>query len=269
MVNLEKRDKRKLEKLFEMETGYVLDFSNKTIEAFVLDSIDVDIYDKRYSSYGESKANRLRRLWDILDTAKLKKLLNELIDRKIELEEEKKERKEMYGDDYDIDYKLIETCRAIVDNLSGNQMTEKADELNQIVIPDKSVDMLMKSIKENIENKEPELAMDRLHTFAVKYIRSLCTKYQIQFDRNKPLHSCYGEYIKYLDKNGLIEAELTKKIFKYSISIFDSYNYVRNNQSYAHDNEVLNYQESKLIFNSISSILVFIDSIEQTRKLSK
>ena len=109
------------------------------------------------------------------------------------------------------------------------------------------------------------MALDRLHTYCVKYIRGICDKYEISYDENKPLHSCFGEYIKHLRNNQLIETDMTNTILKSSISIFSDFNFVRNRKSYAHDNEILNYEESLLIYRSVTSILCFIESIEAKR----
>jgi hypothetical protein len=43
----------------------------------------------------------------------------------------------------------------------------------------------------------------------------------------------------------------------------ESFNKVRNDQSFAHDNPILNYNESILIFNNIASSVKFIESIER------
>ena len=51
-------------------------------------------------------------------------------------------------------------------------------------------------------------------------------------------------------------------IMKSSISLLDSFNDVRNNQSLAHDNQILNYDESVLIFNNIINLIKFIENIE-------
>jgi hypothetical protein len=72
----------------------------------------------------------------------------------------------------------------------------------------------------------------------------------------------FGEYIKYLRGNEHIESQMTERILKSSISIFDAFNYVRNNQSFAHDNKILNYGESVLIANYFFSTIKFIEVIE-------
>ncbi len=48
MAQLSIIERRKLETLFEMGGGYVLDFSNRTLEDFVADSVGAEIYDNRY-----------------------------------------------------------------------------------------------------------------------------------------------------------------------------------------------------------------------------
>jgi hypothetical protein len=99
----------------------------------------------------------------------------------------------------------------------------------------------------------------------VKYTRVLCEKRGISVDRDKPLHALFGEYVKQLKQQGLIESEMTERILKSSISTMEAFNRVRNEQSFAHDNPVLNYNESLLIFNHVSAAIRFIGAIEGQR----
>jgi hypothetical protein len=59
--------------------------------------------------------------------------------------------------------------------------------------------------------------------------------------------------VKCLKAEGRIDSEMTERILKSSISLLEAFNHVRNHQSFAHDNPVLNYEESRLIFNSTVS----------------
>jgi len=68
--------------------------------------------------------------------------------------------------------------------------------------------------------------------------------------------------VKYLDQHTLIESEMSRKILKSSISVLDSYNSVRNNQSLAHANPLLNRDESVLICSDIFSLIKFVKSTE-------
>lgn len=106
------------------------------------------------------------------------------------------------------------------------------------------------------------LALDRLHTYMVKYVRKLCDKHYIEYEKEEPLHCCYGKYVKQVVKEGRVESEMSKVILKTGISILDKFNYVRNNKSYAHDNDVLNNDESMFIYKTIVNIVEFINLIE-------
>ena len=45
MANLSYREKADLEALFEMQSGYVMDFSNNSFARFVGDVINLDVYE--------------------------------------------------------------------------------------------------------------------------------------------------------------------------------------------------------------------------------
>lgn len=122
---------------------------------------------------------------------------------------------------------------------------------------------LAKSVREKIENNEPEIALDHLHTYLIKYFRELCLTYDVTFQKDTPLHSLFGSYLKRINEEGKIESDLSKNILKYSISILDKYNDIRNNNSFAHDNDLVKHNEAKLIFNYISNLIQFINTIEE------
>lgn len=63
MAELKHGEKRDLEEFLQMRTGYVLDFSNRTFQEFVLDSTGLNIDDENVGGSG-SKANRLRYFWE-------------------------------------------------------------------------------------------------------------------------------------------------------------------------------------------------------------
>ena len=63
MANLTTLEKQILEKLFQMNGGYVLNFSDRTMGEFFRDDVGVDIYNQKYNYASGSKANRMRGLW--------------------------------------------------------------------------------------------------------------------------------------------------------------------------------------------------------------
>lgn len=159
---------------------------------------------------------------------------------------------------------LHEECQKIVQALKSENPVENIDALTPNS-DEKDFSVLAEAIRESIEKNEPEKALDRLHTFTIKYIRQLCDNHEIVYDKDKPLHSLFGEYIKAIDKKGIIESEMTKRILKSSISVLEAFNDVRNNKSFAHDNPILNYNESILIFNDISNVIRFLETIEKPK----
>ncbi|MBM3786982.1 MAG: hypothetical protein FJW30_21705 [Acidobacteria bacterium] len=80
MADLTIVEKKKLEQFFGMGSGYVLDFSNRSFEEFVRDSVGLDIFDSRYDYGSGAKANRLRAFWMKESNAVVGKLLSDLLD---------------------------------------------------------------------------------------------------------------------------------------------------------------------------------------------
>ena len=63
MAVLTTLEKQILEKLFQMDGGYVLNFSDRTMGEFFRDDIGVDINNQKYNYASGSKANRMRGFW--------------------------------------------------------------------------------------------------------------------------------------------------------------------------------------------------------------
>jgi hypothetical protein len=239
-------ERRKLERLLEMGGGYVLDFSNRTLEEFVLDVVGKEIYDEKYDYASGSKANRLRAFWSEEPDHLTARLVDSLIE---------------YAVDLGCDAELAESCRSISRRLLQNAPVPDLEAIRPNA-DDPDFDTLADAVRKSIDNNEPEAGLDRLHTFTVRYLRVLCKKREIDVSRSKPLHSLLGELLKALRAEGAVESQMAERILRSSISILDSFNDVRNNRSLAHDNKLLTYAEALLIFNSISSIIRFLTSIE-------
>ena len=80
MSDLTSIEKLKLEKLLEMGSGYVVDFSNKTFQEFILENSNIDIYDEKYDYNSGSKANRLRAFWKEESNYIVAELLEKLLE---------------------------------------------------------------------------------------------------------------------------------------------------------------------------------------------
>jgi hypothetical protein len=242
-------ERRKLEKLLGMGSGYVLNFSDRTFGEF-FDEFRVEIDAERYHTRGRSKANRMRTFWDLDNNYVVGRVINGLIE---------------YGTDEqclsDSSLSLIDDCRKTVQRLLSDQPVAELEALMAIG-DERDFEVLAEHVREAIEKNQPEGALDRLHTFVMKFVRNACEEHDVEVVRDKPLHSLFGEYVRALRDGSHLESAMTERILKSSISVLEAFNDVRNNKSLAHDNPILNYEESLLIFNHVAASIRFIRSLE-------
>ena len=250
MSNITFPEKTRFEKLFEMKSGYVLDFYKSTFQEFVADSVGKDIFDEKYNKASGLKANRLRAFWAEEPNHIVGKLLSDLLDHYVA---------ECRSDGQE---DLLADCRRIASHLLQSGPVDDAAAFSPLT-DDRDFELVARAVRDSIDRNEPELGLDRLHTFVVRFMRGLCAQRGIATERDKPLHSLVGEYVKQLRSAGQLESEMTERILKSSISVLESFNRVRNDQSLAHDNPVLNHNESLLIFNHIASSVRFLVVLEQ------
>lgn len=256
MSDLNGSERRKLEKLLGMGSGYVLNFSDRTFGNF-FDEYRVEIDAQQYLIKGTSKANRMRAHW-MLDTNQIVgRVISGLIDYAIE--------ESCFGDSNPV---LIDDCRKIAQRLLSDQPVTEIDAL-AATTDERDFEVVAKHVREAIEKNQPEGALDRLHTFVIKFVRIACGQHGIEINRDKPLHSVFGEYVRALRDGGYLESAMTERILKSSISVLEAFNDVRNNKSLAHDNPILNYEESLLIFNHVAASIRFIKSLDSKIKVKE
>lgn len=119
MAQLKTTQKRYFENLFNMNTGYVLDFTNKEFAQLFSDTVSINIYDNKYAENGTSKAKRLRAFWALETDLIVGKVLNELLEI-WKFEQLKKSQT--------INNELYDECKVIVNKLLGNEIEEKTEE---------------------------------------------------------------------------------------------------------------------------------------------
>ena len=218
MSDLSSIEKRKLERLLQMGTGYVLNFSDRTFGEFFEGHTGLDIDHVRYKAGGTSKANRLRSFWAIEPNHLVGKVITSMIE---------------YGTEFDClldDLPLMVDVRRIIVRLTQGSPVAEIDALSAPA-DERDFDVAAKQIREAIDKNQPEAALDRLHVFVMKFMRTLCNQRGITVTRDKPMHSMIGEYVKRLREDGHLESEMTERILKSSISVLEAFNGVRNNQS--------------------------------------
>jgi len=126
MSSLNEVEKRYFENILEMQTGYVLDYSDATYGEF-FKSFNIPIHSLKYQTYGTSKAKKMRSFWDQENDDLVARVLSELL--------------EAYETDCVLNGKTINTpvldiCKKAVSRLKGVEIKEEkkdkaADFLNK------------------------------------------------------------------------------------------------------------------------------------------
>lgn len=255
MADIEYGDQKVIEKYLGMKDGIVLDYSNATFRDMVHGITKVDIGLEKYNDFGTSKANKLRSFLKKEPALIVAALLEETLRHRDEWEA---------GDKWgriEPDPQLREQFAGVIAKLRGDiQVPEVA--VLKAANDDEDFVALANKLRESVEKGEVRESLDRLHTYLVKYFREMCAKHGIEIIKDEPLNAVYGKYIKSLRAEKMIDSTMAEKIIQSTFQCVEAFNDVRNNKSYAHDNPVLNHEESVLIFNYLTSTLRFLQSIE-------
>lgn len=188
MADLSSIERRKLERLFRMGGGYVLDFSDRTFSEFFEEhtrrNIDAAIYRER----GTSKANRLRGFWAVEGNHLVGKVIQALI--------QYGQAEDCLGNEAGLT-DLTDDCWKIAARMLNDTPVAELDALTATA-NERDFETVAQHVREAIEKNQPEAAMDRLHTFLIKYLRTVCAHRGVEINRDKALHSIFGEYVKRL-----------------------------------------------------------------------
>lgn len=249
MSTLTPREKRKLEDLFGMNSGYVLDFSNNTFARFFEEEVNRDIYGGAYEDNGSSKANHLRSFWSREDDGLVGKAISGLLEHCRDTGNPAMERQSLFKE-----------CELIAARLAKGKAVPDVEALEGDT---EDFQRVATAARECFDRNEPEQGLDRLHTFLVKFLRKLCEQHGIPKDRTVPLGGLMGAYVRRIKESGLLTSQMAEHILKGAISIFGHFDHVRNNHSMAHDNPVLAPDEALLIASNVTSTVRFIKACEQ------
>jgi len=249
-------DIRFLDDIFEMQAGYVLDFSDRSFAEYFDYELSIDIDDKRYFRNGSSKAKRFRTFLTIEDDRTVAKALRSLWDYRDAIRGPFDEKNPQVIRNRERFFDLVHSIEGGVD-LPRTDAIEKFTD-------NETLEELVAAIERDIQANKPQAALDRLHTYCMKKFAHLLKQRGLEFGKDDPLHSRAGKYIKAIEADGAVR-DISLRIMKSSISIFDQFNSIRNNESFAHDNEIVDRQEARFIFDSIVSILRFLKGFEANK----
>lgn len=257
MVQIKRSEMRQIDDAFAMGSGYVLNFSDRTMSEWFEDELRINIDDQRYKRRGTSKANRLRTFIEDEPASLVTRTLRALWAYR-------------EGIGFTPYGATAEDCKRqqiklfeIIDRIESGGGTPATDAVVAF-IRDETLEELVQAIRRDAEADRPQAALDRLHTYSMKKFAHLLKLRGAPADKEEPLHSRVGRYVKLLE----VERELkpvTKQILKNCIGIFQSYNDVRNSHSFAHDNTVVEKEEARFIFETVVSMLRFVRSVEAAK----
>jgi hypothetical protein len=249
MVDLKHSDIKIIDEAFQADSGYALNFTDRSFAEYFDDEFGIDIDQPEYRAGGSSKMNRLRTFFRISEAALVGRVMRGLCE---------------YREGYrPFDPKVKERIYGLIARIEGRTEIARTDALDRFV-PDETLEELIGSIERDIAADRPVAALDRLHTYCAKKFGHLLDKRGVEWTRNEPLHSRVGKYVKAVNEEQPLQ-EMTLQILKNAIGVFDKFNHIRNNQTLAHDNDLLHKAEARFIFDSISAVLRFVKSVDTAR----
>lgn len=124
IAKFEIHEKKILEKFLGMDSGYVLNYTNRTFSEFFIGNFNINIYDEKYADKGDSKAKRLRTFWE----KESNQLVADSIDKMIEWWKSDKliNEEEISSNERE----LAERCKEIASNLRNrNEINVQKEEI--------------------------------------------------------------------------------------------------------------------------------------------
>lgn len=256
MSSLTYIERERIARFLGFKSGYVFTFlksgyTKTNTRDMIYEATGIDIY--KNAEYNMSQERCIRKIWDECDDYTVGKLLKIMLDYYLGVAKWDWDRRE------EIDYQELREL-------------EKRLMRNPVSIPAAATDTL-KLVKEDIErncnNNTPELALDRLHTFSTEFFRSECKKHGISTEDDRgneyPLQSLVGRLKNWYTENHYFDSDFSVVAIQNTINIFDKFNAIRNDQSAAHPNEVLNKAEALYAVHIVAETLTFIDKIERIK----
>ena len=152
----------------------------------------------------------------------------------------------------------------IIHRLEGDSGLARTDAIERFA-QDETLDELVASIERDIAASKPHVALDRLHTYGMKKFAHLVVARGEQPAPGETLNArAPGDISIRCDARGR-SGRSPKKIMKSTVETFELYNSIRNNESLAHDNRLVEANEARFISDSIVNMLRFIKTIEGNR----
>ena len=249
-------DRQKIFRLFDIKNGELFDYwtsigkhSHDNTKSIIFDACKIDI-ENDISYQGLNDQECIEKILDECNLTTILSFLENLVDY------------------FELIMEPLYWCQETANELNDvKQIIERIDCVNSNHLPfceDLDMELIKKDIEHNMKLGMTELVVDRLHTYSTTYLRKLCKSHNIEIkgNDNYPLDALVGKLNKFYKDENYYDNEFSEFVIKCSISIFNKFNSIRNNNSAAHPNKLLVKKDAELVVKMISSILEYIDKIE-------
>ena len=253
MSSLTSIDKSKLERLFNMSEGYVLNFNDATFSTFFGD-FDIDIHSEKYQQKGTSKAKKYREFWRIENDHIVGKVILEMI---------------KYVQSYGVEEtELISQCKEIGNRLVSskvniNHLKKKVEEFDL-----KYIDKQIQVIEQHIESN-PALAIGTSKELIESCCKTILDELKVSYNEEDlniiKLTKLTMEKMKLLPKNiksGAKGEKTIKQILGNLSAIAQGVAELRNLYGTGHGKsgkeEGLSSRHARLVANTSSALVYFL-----------
>lgn len=260
MATLTFIEKQTIYRLFGIEGGYIFSYwqnkgySKNTTRELLLDACGIDIYnDKDYQGLSQQKC--VEKIWRDCSPQTVAKLLDTLCTYF-----EFRMGADRWAEENYQDYNAVNEISARLSAIDGIELPkqEQGDLL-----------LIVRDIEANIDAGTPELAIDRLHTFATRFFRDVCQSHGISTTDDRGMrYSLDGNVARlkrWYSENNYFESEFCAVALQNTINIFAKFNEIRNEKSAAHPNPLLAKVEAEYAVKVVADTLIFIDKIEKQK----
>jgi len=237
-----------------MEAGYVLDFSDRAFSEFFSAEVGVNINDPKYYAGGGSKAKRLKQFLLSEPNDLAARAVRALWDYRQDMEAVQVAPNEIKRDG--------QRCLEIVERWEGTGAAF-ADAINRFA-ENATLDELVAALQRDIRANKPQVALDRLHTYCMKRFAHLLQQRGEGVSERDTLNGRAGRYFNPIRRDGKMSV-VSEKIMRSIVETFEQLNSVRNNESLAHDNELMAHAEARFVFDSVLCLLRFVQAIEKNQ----
>lgn len=182
--------REKLERALGMESGYLLDFSDRTFNDFFYETVNIDAETSQlFNGRGTSKAKRFRSFIERTEPMLVAKVLRALWEYRDGLITTALQRDEE---------EPYENYFATVSEFEGRSNAIDTSAIETFELSE-TLEELVASIRRDLEAQKPQAGLDRLHVYCMKRFASLVRKHGGgECGKEEALHSRVGRYVKLL-----------------------------------------------------------------------